>query len=135
MNILPILFVIVFLGGCNAIIGIPTHMEDQPWRSLHLISLLSILIIPILSVFALVLSFWRSSLFKLKLQKYLNMSIIVVVVLWVLGEMSLTSNTNIRLDLFFTIPAICVQLATVLIGRYITKSINVTSDKTLKSVA
>jgi hypothetical protein len=110
------------LLGCNAYIGIPADPETQPWRSIYLFSFITILITPLVSLVALIFSFWQKPLFKLKLEKYLNYSVIVMGGLWLISEMALTSRTNIRLDLFIIIPVFIIQLVLVAIGGFVANS-------------
>lgn len=119
----------ILLIGCNAIIGIPTNQHEQPWRYIYLFSVLSILIMPLLSGAALIYSIRQSSNFKLMIEKYLNYSVIVIVLLWLLAEMSLPPRANIRLDLFVIIPAIGLQLVTVIIGVIIGNKAEKNSSK------
>ena len=119
----------IFLIGCNAIIGIPTNQYEQPWRYIYLFSVLSILITPLLSGAALIFSIRQSTSFKLKTEKYLNYSVIVMVFLWLLVEMSLPPRANVRLDLFVIVPAIGLQLVMVIIALIIGNKAEKNSSK------
>jgi hypothetical protein len=116
MKLLLVIICLGLLSGCNAFIGIPTDLDTQPWRTLYLISFFSLLFLPVLSIATLVFSIWQSPEFKLKLEKYLYKSLLVFGGLWLLTELSLPSNTNIRVDLFFIIPALLMQLVAVFIA-------------------
>ena len=125
-----VLFLLVVLGsGCNAIIGIPTDPEAQPWKSIFLLSFFSILTITSISVISLIVSRFKNETFQLKLQNWLKYSMILVAFVWLIGEMSLTPRANIRIDLFITLPVIGIQFATVFIGWLLTRRVNVTSNK------
>jgi hypothetical protein len=132
VNILLIILLSFIVGGCNATIGIPTDPNAEPWKGIYLFSFYSILIIPFVSVLALSVGIRQTPIFKQKLQRYLNISVIVIGVLWLLGEMSLTSKTNIRIDLLFTIPAIAVQISTVLFGWVVSRGCKATLNKVIK---
>jgi hypothetical protein len=129
MKIVVLALCLILLVGCNAIIGIPSDPQEQPWRSIYLFSIVTILIMPIISLVVLIYSFWQKPIFKLKLEKYLNYSVIVMGLLWLLGELSLPPKTNIRLDLFIIIPVFGIQLVMVAIGTFIGNKAEKTSKK------
>jgi heme A synthase len=109
------------LVGCNATIGMSSDPEAEPWRSLFLLSFFVLIITPAISTVLLIISAWKKQSFTIKLQKWLMVLLAVMVVFWLLGEISLTPRTNIRLDLFLTLPALAIQIFIVIIGKFLVK--------------
>lgn len=132
VKVIVFFLLLVLVSGCNGIIGIPTDPEAQPWKSIFLLSFVSILMITSISVISLIVSRFKAKTFQLKLQNWLNYSMILVTFVWLIGEMSLTPRTNIRIDLFITLPVIGIQFATVFIGWLLTRGVKVTSNKLLQ---
>jgi hypothetical protein len=132
LKIIVLVLLLVLVSGCNAIIGIPSDSEAQPWKIIYLLSFVSILMITSISVITLTVSRFKDKTFQLKLQNWLYYSMILISVVWLIGEMSLTPRTNIRIDLFITIPVIGIQFVTVFIGWLFTRGVKVTSNKPLK---
>ena len=132
MKIIVLVLLLVLVSGCNMVIGIPSDSEAQPWKSIYLLSFFSILMITSISVITLIVSRFKDKTFQLKLQNCLNYSMILVSVVWLVGEMSLTPRTNIRIDLFITLPVIGIQFATVFISWLLTRGVKVTSNKPFK---
>ncbi len=128
MKYVVLVVCIILLIGCNAIIGIPSDHQEQPWRYIYFFSMFLILLMPLLSISVLILSIWKSSTFQLKIEKCLNYSIIVIVLLWLLVEMSLPPRTNIRLDLFIITPVMALQLIMVVIGTIVGSRAEKTSN-------
>ena len=114
------------------IIGTPSDSDAHPWKSIYLLSFFSILMITSISVITLIVSIFKDNTFQLKLQNWLNYSMILVSVVWLIGEMSLTPRTNIRIDLFITLPVIGIQFTTVFIGWLLTRRVKLTSNKPFK---
>jgi len=132
LKIIVLVLLLVLVSGCNMVIGIPSDSEAQPWKSIYFLSFVSTLMITSISVITLIVSRFKDKTFQLKLQNWLNYSMILVSVVWLIGEMSLTPRTNIRIDLFITLPAIGIQFATVFIGWFLTRGVKVTSNKPFK---
>jgi hypothetical protein len=132
LKIIVLVLLLVLVSGCNMVIGIPSDSEAQPWKSIYLLSFFSILMITSISVITLIVSRFKDKTFQLKLQNCLNYSMILVSVVWLVGEMSLTPRTNIRIDLFITLPVIGIQFATVFISWLLTRGVKVTSNKPFK---
>lgn len=56
--------------------------------------------------------------YKQRLQNKLNISLILIVVLAFLAELSLTPKTNIRLDLLLVVPAFFIHIVVYLIYTF-----------------
>lgn len=132
MKVIALVLLLVLLSSCNMIIGTPSDSDAQPWKSIYLLSFFSILMITSISVITLIVSIFKDNTFQLKLQNWLNYSMILVSVVWLIGEMSLTPRTNIRIDLFITLPVIGIQFTTVFIGWLLTRRVKLTSNKPFK---
>ncbi|WP_143323469.1 hypothetical protein [Cognaticolwellia aestuarii] len=65
-----------------------------------------------------------------RLQKKLNISLIILVVLMLLAELSLMPSTNIRVDLLLVIPALVLHGITFFMFTFNIKSISKADDKT-----
>jgi len=113
-----ILVLVFFLSGCNAYIGIPSDISEQPWYFFSIFSFVSLIALPFISTFFVFKAVKKDFLYKTKVQKYLNYSLILLIVLNLLMEMSLPSKTNLRFDLFLTIPAFIWQVSMVISGWY-----------------
>jgi hypothetical protein len=113
-----LLFLVLLLSGCNAYIGIPNESSEQPWRSFYIFSFISLFILPFVSTFFALKAAKKDITYKVKVQKYLNYSLVLLIGLYLLMEMSLTPNTNIRFDLFIVLVAVISQILAVFSGWY-----------------
>jgi len=127
LNKLLILISMFVLVGCNAYIGIPKEHTEQPWYFIFWFTFIISVLLPFFSTWFALKASKADVLYKTKVQKYLNYSIIFLIVLCILHEMSLTPRTNIRLDLFLLIPCILIQMIAVFIAWY-----NLQTEKTTK---
>ena len=127
MKFIFISLYVLFICGCSSLIGIPKEGGTQPWVSLFMTSFVLISIIPLVSMIALILSMWKTSIYQLKLQKYLNWSLVIIILLWLLGEVSIPPDTNIRIDFLIKYPAIVIQICIVLVGMFLCRGGKVTS--------
>lgn len=113
-----VLILVFVLSGCNAYIGIPSDVSEQPWYFFSIFSFVSLVVLPFISTFFVLKAVKKDVVYRAKLQKYLNYSLILLIALNLLMEMSLPSKTNIRFDLFITIPALIWQVSMVISGWY-----------------
>jgi len=116
MNKLVIFISMFVLAGCNAYIGIPKEQTEQPWYFLAWFSFVVIVILPFISTRFVLRASKAELTYKIKIQKHLNYSLILLFALCILHEMSLTPRTNIRFDLFLIIPCILTQIIAVFTG-------------------
>ena len=113
-----VLILVFVLSGCNVYIGIPSDVSEQPWYFFSIFSFVSLVVLPFISTFFVLKAVKKDVVYRAKLQKYLNYSLILLIALNLLMEMSLPSKTNIRFDLFITIPALIWQVSMVISGWY-----------------
>jgi hypothetical protein len=116
--VVRVLVLVLLLSGCNAYIGIPTDVYDQPWYFLSIFSFVSLITLPFVSTFFVFKAVRKNVVYKAKVQKYLNYSLILLIALNLLMEMSLPPKTNLRFDLFITIPALIWQVSMVISSWY-----------------
>jgi len=110
LKIYLIILLSLMLNGCNYIIGIPDGMYEQPWRAFYLISLTILWLLPLLSIIVLIYASLIRNKAKFFLYKTVYFSVYIVAFMLLLSEISLTATTNIRMDLFITIPLVICQL-------------------------
>ncbi len=113
-----VLILVFVLSGCNAYIGIASDVSEHPWHFFSIFSFVSLVVLPFISTFFVLKAVKKDVVYRAKLQKYLNYSLILLIALNLLMEMSLPSKTNIRFDLFITIPALIWQVSMVISGWY-----------------
>jgi len=111
-----------FLVASNAMIGQPSH-ENEPWQYLYLFCLVSLLLIPVSSILLVLKSRFKGLDYKHRLQKILNISLIIMVALVFLAELSLTPRANIRIDLIVVIPALFLHILNYLVFTFHFKNI------------
>ena len=110
-----------FLIASNATIGLASN-ENEPWQYLYLFCFIGLILVPILSVAFVLKSSGMGLDYQTRLQKKLNLSLIVMVLLMFFAELSLTPKTNIRIDLLIVIPALIVHGITFLIFSFSMKT-------------
>lgn len=96
------------LPTSNANLGLAAD-ESDAWKYLYLLCFCGLILIPILAVFFVLKSRHMALEYQERLQKKLNISLIVLVVLMLLAELSLMPSTNIRVDLLLVIPALVLH--------------------------
>lgn len=111
-----------FLVASNAMIGQPSH-ENEPWQYLYLFSFVSLLLIPVSSMLLVLRSTYKGLDYKHRLQKILNISLVIMVALVFLAELSLTPSANIRIDLLVVIPALFLHILNYLAFTFYFKNI------------
>jgi len=113
----------------NANLGLAAD-ESDAWKYLYLLCFCGLILIPILAVFFVLKSRHMALEYQERLQKKLNISLIVLVVLMLLAELSLMPSTNIRVDLLLVIPALVLHGITFFMFTFNIKSISKADDKT-----
>ena len=108
---------VYFLVASNVTLGLATD-ESEVWRYLYFFCLLSLISIPVLTLSNVLLSLNKGLGYKNRLQKRLNLSLIVIVLLVLFLEMSLTPKSNIRVDLILVIPAIILHGITFMVFTF-----------------
>ena len=109
------------LFGCNAMIGIPKTMDEEPWKTIYQVTALTILIFPVVSLLALIAIRLTKPAFiksRTQLQRYAQFLLMAVFGVWLIMEMSLPARTNIRIDLFVIIPALVAQVIITVLSRF-----------------
>lgn len=106
-----------FLVASNATIGLAAH-ESEAWKYLYFFCSIGLIVIPILTIIFVFKSKNMGLDYKNRLQKKLNLSLIVIIALMFFAELSLTPRTNIRVDLLLVIPALIVHGITFLIFTF-----------------
>jgi hypothetical protein len=102
-----------FLIGSSAVIGLASN-ENEPWKYLYLFCFISLLLIPCLFLILVLKSRSQERDYKNQLQKKLNFSLVAIIFLVFFSELSLTTRTNIRIDLLLVIPALITHVLTFL---------------------
>ena len=105
--------------GCNAVIGIPDHLDEEPWRSISIVSAWTLWALPALSVIMLLLAAWFKGSLRTNCLKAITRSPFLVLILFLVTEMSIPNDANMRIDLFITIPVIVIQLAFAAFAKYL----------------
>ena len=121
MRVILVLAGCLLLVGCNALVGVPENMDEQPWRTVYLIAFFVVCLVPVITLitlFAVRLSKptfirQRKPLFVFSAGMFMLM-----LCAWLGMEFSLPKNTNIRLDLFIVIPASAVQMVLIALSGY-----------------
>ncbi|KPV95849.1 hypothetical protein AN214_02043 [Pseudoalteromonas sp. P1-9] len=106
-----------FLIASNASIGQASY-ENEPWKYLYLFCFVSQLLIPCSAILLVLKSRSMGVEYKQRLQNKLNISLILIVALAFLAELSLTPKTNIRLDLLLVVPAFFIHIVVYLIYTF-----------------
>lgn len=121
MKTLFVLVLGLLLAGCNAQIGIPEDIGEQPWRTVYLVSFAFICVIPIISLVILIIArLGKPAFVKKSYQLFLYSVALFVLMLgsWLILEMSLPKDVNIRVDLFIVLPAVLAQVVIIAISRF-----------------
>jgi hypothetical protein len=109
---------VLLLTGCNAYIGQAKEYSEQPWYFLAWFTFFLLTILPFISTWFVIKASKAGLVYKKRVQKYLNYSVLLLIALCVLHEMSLTPRTNIRFDLLVIIPCVITQIIAVFSGWF-----------------
>lgn len=110
-----------FLIASNAYIGQASY-ENEPWKYLYLFCFASQLLIPCSAILLVLKSRSMGAEYKQRLQNKLNISLILIVALAFLAELSLTPETNIRVDLLLVVPVLFIHIVVYLIYTFSIKN-------------
>ncbi|WP_158683527.1 hypothetical protein [Pseudoalteromonas sp. T1lg24] len=110
-----------FLIASNASIGQASY-ENEPWKYLYLFCVVSQLLIPCSAILLVLKSRSMGVEYKQRLQNKLNISLMLIVALAFLAELSLTPETNIRIDLLLVVPVLFIHIVVYLIYTFSIKN-------------
>ena len=93
--------------------------EFMSWETISLFTSCIVIIVPIISFFLLKWAKEKSTQYRTKLQMILFILLILMILAWVLNEFAMSAlRINIRIDLFFTVPCILIQVV-IIINEYV----------------
>lgn len=121
MRIVVLLAGCFMLAGCNALFGVPETSDEQPWRTVYLIALSAICMVPVISLSTLIAVRITRPAFIRRSQSLFVFSVGMFMLLlcaWLVLELSLPKHANIRIDLFIVIPAAALQAILIALSGY-----------------
>lgn len=123
---LVLLIPLLALLGCENIVPQSTIITEFQWRPILTLTYISILLTPIVSTALLVLSQYKALLFKVKLQKFIHISLLGMLLLAWFIELNNTNTTSNRLDLIIMLAALFLQM---LVAIFVFVSVNKQQQK------
>lgn len=121
MRIIFVLAGCLLLAGCNALVGVPENMDEQPWRTIYLIAFFVVCLVPVITLITLFVVRLTKPTFichRKPLFVFSGGLFMLMLCAWLVLEFSLPERVNIRLDLFIVIPAFAMQMVLIALSGY-----------------